>query len=315
MIDRPVRVLLVDGQMEDSRWIEELLAEIEMERFGGGWMHGFEMFHVQRLAEALALLAASPADQQFDIVLLNLNLPDSTGLHAYLRLEAQAREIPLVILADEEDRNLAISMVRAGAQDFLIKAELDGPPLARALRLAIERNRIVRNLHNLCWRDERTGLANQHGFTMLAEQGLGLADRFSRAAAVMVVELEGLDQVRFSYGREEEELALIEAGELIRGMVEPPDTAGRIGRDRFAFLLIPGSSHDVPSFHSALSMRLLRFAHSKVNRSSLKPRMGLAWRHPGETRTAADLICAAVEKLRAGTSGQSQPAGVCFISA
>jgi len=297
MIDRSVRVLLIDGQVEDSHWIEELLADIEQERFGGGWMHGIEMFHLQRLADALSLLEASSAGEQFDLVLLNPSLPDSSGLHTFLRVQAREPEIPVVILADQDDQNLALSMIRAGAQDFLAKTELEARSLARSLRLAIERGLILSNLRNLCWRDERTGIANRHGFTTLAEQGLALAGRFSKAAAVLVVELEGLDEIALSYGKEEEELALIEAGELVRGIVEPPDAAGRIGRNRFAVFMIPVGARDVPLLQSLLSMRLLRLTHSKVNRSSLKPRIEAAWRHPGENTNVADLVHSALQML------------------
>src|SRR5262249_14929355 len=125
MIDRTVRVLLVDGQIEDSRWVQELLLELEEGRHGGGWMHGLTMFPADRLNSAIAILGDEGLSGQFDVVLLNPNLPDSTGLHSFLRLREAAPQVPVVILAEQDDPDLAISMVRAGAQDFLAKSQLD----------------------------------------------------------------------------------------------------------------------------------------------------------------------------------------------
>src|SRR4051812_16322410 len=135
MTDRTTRVLLIDGQLEDVHWVQELLAELQDSRFGGGWRHGIEVFPIDRLADAILLL--QDPSTPVDVVLLNPNLPDSAGLHALRKIRSHAPHVPVVILADNDDPDLAVSLVRAGAQDFLSKPELDSIPLTRALRLAV----------------------------------------------------------------------------------------------------------------------------------------------------------------------------------
>jgi DNA-binding NarL/FixJ family response regulator len=78
----------------------------------------------------------------FDIVLVNLSLPDSpTLLDSFLGVHSNARGVPIVVLADDADENLANRLLREGAQDVLVKPELECAPLARSIRYAVERQR------------------------------------------------------------------------------------------------------------------------------------------------------------------------------
>ena len=126
--DGPVRVLLVEDNPGDVRLIAELLAE-----------HG-EKFrldsHVARLAEAEE--AVERAD--VDLVLLDLSLPDSQGFDTFARLLAHGRNLPILVLSGVDDESLALRMVHAGAQDYLVKGKFDAQLLARAMHYAIERS-------------------------------------------------------------------------------------------------------------------------------------------------------------------------------
>ncbi len=76
------------------------------------------------------------------MVLLDLSLPDSEGLDSIVRVHEKVPEIPIVILTGQDDEQLALKAVRAGAQDYLVKGQGDGNLLLRAMRYAIERKRI-----------------------------------------------------------------------------------------------------------------------------------------------------------------------------
>ncbi|MCC6366086.1 MAG: diguanylate cyclase [Bryobacterales bacterium] len=292
MTDRLIRVLLIDGQVEDSRWVQELLAELEEGRFGGGWMHGLEVFHLDRLGDALTLLEDSEGKEQFDVVLLNPTLPDSFGLNTYLRVRSRVRETPVVILAEQDDPDLAISMVRAGAQDFLAKTQLDSLPLARALRLAVERNRILRDLRALTWGDELTGLMNRSGFEMMAERDMAAARRLGVEMAVAVVELSGLEEVGFAYGKDERELALIEAADVVKSVFPRASCMARVSQNRFAVSLLPKDEEEVEGVMEDLRKRFQQVAR-KANRSPLRIKERIHWL--GDE--AAESPAAAVESL------------------
>ncbi len=125
---KPVKVLLVEDNPGDVRLISELLSEYHDQfRIDG---------HVARLGEAEKMVE----DAEMDLVLLDLSLPDSQGFETFKRLLAHGRDVPILVLSGVDDESLALRMVHAGAQDYLVKGKFDGPLLARAMRYAIERS-------------------------------------------------------------------------------------------------------------------------------------------------------------------------------
>jgi len=124
----PLRVLLVEDHPAEAELIAELLRRSRREPF--------ELEHVGRLAEGLARLERGG----IDAVLLDFSLPDSTGLATYRSVHAAAPRVPVVILTNLDDEEMAGNAVREGAQDYLLKRELDTAVLARAIRYAVERS-------------------------------------------------------------------------------------------------------------------------------------------------------------------------------
>lgn len=127
MTDQKFNVLLVEDNPGDIRRIRSLLAEAPSVHFA--WEH------VKQLSVATEILRNEP----FDLVLLDLSLPDSQGLDTFHRLYSHAICLPIVILTDFNDEPLALKAVQAGAQDYLVKGQVDAECLVRALRYAIER--------------------------------------------------------------------------------------------------------------------------------------------------------------------------------
>ncbi len=122
------RVLLVEDNPGDA----ELLALMLAQAPGGP---PFVSDHVDRLAAGLARLRRG----DIDVVLLDLSLPDSQGLATFHRMKAEAPAVPIVVMSGLNDETLAVQAVHEGAQDYLVKGEVDGRLLARPLRYAIER--------------------------------------------------------------------------------------------------------------------------------------------------------------------------------
>ena len=129
MPDTPMKILLIEDNPGDARLIREMLAD------AGG--QGFAIEWLSRLADGLELL-----DQgKIDLVLLDLGLPDSQGLDTFIKAHAQAPQVPFVVLTGLADEILALSAVRQGAQDYLVKGATDAKTLLRAIRYATERKR------------------------------------------------------------------------------------------------------------------------------------------------------------------------------
>jgi DNA-binding response OmpR family regulator len=126
-----IRILLVEDDPEDARMYQAMLA-IEAR-------NEFHLARVGRLAEATERLGS----QEYDLVLSDLGLPDSQGLPTFLSLNARAPLLPIVVLSGLDDEEFAVKAVQEGAQDYLVKSQVNGPLLARSLRYAIERKRIA----------------------------------------------------------------------------------------------------------------------------------------------------------------------------
>jgi signal transduction histidine kinase len=126
---RPLRLLLVEDDEAHAR-----LAELWIEQEGRG---RFAVVRVERLAEALAAIETTPPDA----VLLDLSLPDSDRLETFRAVRARAPATPVVVMTGNGDETLALQAVHEGAQDYLVKGDIDGRLVVRALRYAIERGR------------------------------------------------------------------------------------------------------------------------------------------------------------------------------
>ncbi|MBI4549784.1 MAG: response regulator [Candidatus Omnitrophica bacterium] len=97
----------------------------------------FELESAPSLKAGLKKIAAA----KFDVILLDLNLPDSRGIDTFVSLHGECPQIPIVVLTGVDDQNMALQAVRKGAQDYLVKGDVDGKLLASVMRYAIERKR------------------------------------------------------------------------------------------------------------------------------------------------------------------------------
>ncbi len=130
-----IQVLLVEDNPGDARLVREELADVRSVRF--------EMIHVESLGEAEEELRRD----RFDVILLDLSLPDGHGLETVNRMRAGAPSVPIVVLSGNHDETVALSAVKAGAHDYLIKGQIPGPAMARVIRYAIERRNLDEALH------------------------------------------------------------------------------------------------------------------------------------------------------------------------
>ncbi len=129
MFDEPIKILLVDDNLADARLIKEMIAE-------QGSCH-FTIEYAERISAAVK----SAVKNRFDVVLLDLHLPDSQGLDTFLKLHDKAPWLPIVVLTGLSDETMAARAVKEGAQDYLVKGQVDGNMVIRAMRFAIERQR------------------------------------------------------------------------------------------------------------------------------------------------------------------------------
>ena len=124
-----IRVLLVEDNPGDARLVEEALNSVDSEQF--------QLTHVERLSEARKLLAQDP----FDVILLDLVLPDKPRMGSLIEIHDQASRVPIVVLTGMDDETMEGWAFEEGAQDYLIKGSFDGEALVRCIRHAIKRHK------------------------------------------------------------------------------------------------------------------------------------------------------------------------------
>lgn len=135
MSERVIQVLFIEDNPADARLVQEKLIAARQV----GWdLPYFEIEHVDRLQLGLTRLG----EEGFDVVLSDLDLPDSRAEETVTTLRAQIPHMPLVVLTGREDEALARKSVRSGVQDYLYKNEATGSLLVRTLMYAIERQQI-----------------------------------------------------------------------------------------------------------------------------------------------------------------------------
>ena len=133
----PLKILLVEDSPSDAALLQESLTQ-----------SGLEQFEFT-LAECWAEAAKKMRRGQFDVMLLDLSLPDSTGRGTFLQARAAAPHLPIVVLTGVEDEVVSLDAVRHGIQDYLVKGQADGRQTARAIRYAIERKLLEEALQKI----------------------------------------------------------------------------------------------------------------------------------------------------------------------
>jgi signal transduction histidine kinase len=174
MNKKPLQVLLVEDNASDARLLREMFST---EKAGS-----FELSHLTHMRDAEDRLAKGGVD----IVLLDMGLPDEHGLDTLRRARAAAPEVVMIVMTGLEDEELAAQAMKEGAQDYLIKGQIENRALPRALRHAIERHRmqvetdLIRK-HQVQLRDEflshvshelRSPLTSIYSFSTIIADGL-----------------------------------------------------------------------------------------------------------------------------------------------
>jgi len=154
----PIRALLIEDNPADAEIVREMLAE--------GARARFEIEVAERLGSGIEALH----QDHFDVVLADLNLPDSYGLDTFRALQECCPDTPIILLTGLEDEGTAEQALKQGAQDYLVKSQIDARSLDRSIRYAIERKHILRENVRLYDEAERASRAKDEFLAMLSHE-------------------------------------------------------------------------------------------------------------------------------------------------
>ena len=193
--EQPIQVLLVEDSPTDALLVEEALGQAGPARF--------VITQVSRLADALSAIDSS----DFDVILLDLGLPDSSGLKTFRAFQARATHLPVIVLSGLDDEETAVVAVAEGAQDYLVKGRMTTGLLVRSLRYAIHRKGLeeelaLRNaqLAELATTDGLTGLRNSRHLREALPAAFSMAARTQRPLSVIMLDVDFFKAYNDAFG-------------------------------------------------------------------------------------------------------------------
>jgi two-component system cell cycle response regulator len=301
---RRVRVLLVEEDPAGPSGLGDAMAKL-----GDA---GVELESVPDLNRALERLSQGG----IDLLLLDLDLPDSEDLGSFERVHAFAPDVPIVVLTGMEDEDMALDMVKSGAQDYLVKGDVGPDVLLRSIRYAVERHHLASALRSLSLIDDLTGLYNRRGFSDLGEQHLKLARRTARAVLLVYVDVDDLKTINDTLGHQTGDRALVRVADILRETFRQSDIIARIGGDEFAVMALEASEENETHLLQRLKARIREVNQENGEPYDLSVSVGAA-RFPVEgTPRLIDLLAQVDEAMyqekwskKRGMRGKSTPQG------
>ncbi len=225
-----LNILVIDDDVEDRNATYFMLKE--------GLATQFEYTQATGIRDALKYVA----EQSFDIILLDLVLPDSLGLDTLRQFRQASPSAAILIISGLEDEALAVQAVQIGAQDYLIKGQVNSQSLSRAIRYAIERHRVQEQITYQAHYDHLTGLANRGLFQERLQYALARCNRNDTAIAVLFLDLDRFKTINDTLGHEYGDAVLKTVASRLKKCIREVDTGVRMGGDEFAVLLDEVSS-------------------------------------------------------------------------
>ena len=217
--------LLIEGDASSAILTRGLLDEA-----GAGLV---DLVHVEQLPPGIERLAS----EAFDVILFRSLAHGQTGTERFDRLLLQAPGVPIIVLAVLPEADLALPMIRYGAQDFWVSGRDSGETLLRAMRYAIERKPRLERLAYQANYDMLTDLPNRYLFEDRLAHAAARAKRQNSPLAVLYLDVDGFKEVNDQLGHLAGDHVLRAIAERLTSVARESDTVARVGGDEFAIVL------------------------------------------------------------------------------
>jgi diguanylate cyclase (GGDEF)-like protein len=224
LLPDPMRVLVVEDDAFQAMAIRELI------------LTAARSCITVTLAGSLSAAVEAIQGESFDIVLLDLMLPDASGMDGLNRVVQMAPRLPVLVLTGFGREELVVRAFEHGAQDYLLKGDGDGGELLRAMAFAIRRKAAELRRLEVARRDPLTGLANRAVLLERMQRAKHRADREKRLFAVLFVDLDGFKKVNDSMGHLAGDQVLRAVARSLVAATRRSDTVARLGGDEFVIL-------------------------------------------------------------------------------
>ena len=218
-------ILLIEDDEDDYFLTRDLLSEIMGKDFELDWVTDWDS----------AFRAID--DGAHDVYLVDYRLGEKTGLELVQEAASRGCTGPFILLTGQDSREIDLEAMKAGASDYLVKGDITGHLLDRAIRYAIERNRGEQRLAELAQFDQLTGLANRSLFRDYLTKALSRAQRTHRPLAVLFLDLDRFKIINDTFGHNAGDLLLKQVSQRLKDCVRTSDLVARLGGDEFTVVV------------------------------------------------------------------------------
>jgi diguanylate cyclase (GGDEF)-like protein len=252
----------------------------------------FELTCARSLDEATVLLQAC----LFDVVLLDVALPDTPLENLISKLHQAALHVPLLLLTPAEQAGQCAQAVEEGVQDYLVKECLTGGGLLRSLRDAQERGRSLAGLSTSLL-DCLTGLPTREGLQQLAAHVWSTPGRLKKGLTLLYCDVGSYGWIKESFGLPAGERILVATANILRRTFRASDLRGRLGEDEFAVLAVGAPEPTAPILIARLERSVQAHNRRDVQPCALSLSVGLAHADPQQPRSFEELLKHASSRL------------------
>ncbi|MBD3346908.1 MAG: diguanylate cyclase [Chitinivibrionales bacterium] len=240
--DQIISVLLIEENEIQRKLITDMLATIPD-------IH-FAVTCKDKLDGALNYLV----DHSSDVILMDLISTNSRAFDAFIEVHSKTTDVPIIVVASDDDENIALKAIQCGAQDYLVRGNFDAVLIARSIRYAIERQRMLtelkfalasekvlmeeldrknKELVELSITDGLTGLYNHRFIQERFDFEFKRAKRYGAPLSCMLIDIDHFKSVNDTYGHQFGDLVLTEIADLIKKGSREVDICGRYGGEEF----------------------------------------------------------------------------------
>ena len=224
-MDRDViKVLIIEDDPDDVYLIREYL--------GQDAIKGYDINACHCLSDSLNLLA----EDRFDIILLDLGLPDASELEALELLLKNEIHTPIIVLTINDDQ-YGETAIRAGAADYLPKKLANTVLLSRSIRYSIERNHLLLKLHDRAERDVLTGLPNRAMIYDKLDFMIAQCERSGTHFSLVMMDFDDFKEINDTHGHRYGDQLIKEFSNRLKGLIRKSDYVARYGGDEFLMIV------------------------------------------------------------------------------
>lgn len=253
-----VNLLHVEDDAADALIVKETLNQVQ----------NYQIRHVPTIRDALKEINSS----DFNAVLLDLNLPDVTGIDNVKCIREESPDLPIIVVTSVDNENWASEVLKAGAQEYVVKGYCNGPILNRIIHSSIFRKQMENRLYEQTHYDEGTGLPNSFFFRGMAKAAMAKARRWDKQEAFMFLEIENFKQITKDFGKEFSQQLLLEIATRMKSHLRQSDFMSHHKSNSFSIYLDNNHEHALRARTAIVAQKLLHLMDEpfRINNQEIK---------------------------------------------